>query len=147
MAMNEIFAPNGPRNKMSVKAGGSDTKIDPGTPLKVGGFVGVAQTGLESEDGGYSGIVNSNAPGNVTMWNGFVSRLSVDVGAEGVKFGDVVYAVTDSDSIVVGLEAGNVAPTTGSFPFGLAREDAATGTVDLAVEVFEYSGAEVASQS
>lgn len=139
MAKNEIIAPNGPTNKMSLPAGSADTvaALKAGSPVVCGVLCGVTQTDLESVDGGATGIVNSNAPGNVTVWNGGVWRLPVKTETTAGKIGDQVYAVKTADKIQVTLVTKSAA---GAVPFGVLREPNAVGTANVAVQVFEYAG-------
>lgn len=141
MAKNEIIAPNGPTDKMSLPAGSADTTTDlvAGSPVKCGALVGTTQTSLETADGGATGVVNSNAPGNVTVWSQGVWRHKVDVKTTAGKIGDVVYAKTTTNKIQVTLQVNGT--VTGFFPFGVLREAAAVGDgQSLAVQVFQYAG-------
>jgi len=134
MSTNEIFPPNGPNNKMSLPVEGT---VVSGDPIVVGSICGVAQTTKEASDGAATGIVNSNAPGNVTSWNGGVWRLPVDVAAD-AEIGDTVYAtVTANQSkVALGTDAAE-----GAFPFGVLYESAAEGDdQQLGVRVFEFVG-------
>lgn len=135
MAKNEIFPPNGPDNKMSLPVTGD---VKSGDPVKVGAIVGVAQTDKQSVDGGDNGVINSNAPGNVTVWNEGVWRLPVTVSGGSAGIGDVVYAKTIANSSKVDLQN---AAGTGNFPFGVLYEAVASnGVKELGVRVFRYAG-------
>lgn len=139
MAKNEIIAPNGPTDKMSLPAGSADTTaaLVAGPPVVCGLLCGVTQTDLEDKDGGATGIVNSNAPGNVTVWQQGVWRLPVKTETTAGKIGDVVYAVKTSNKIQVTLVTKSA---TGVVPFGVLREANPIGTANVAVQVFQYAG-------
>lgn len=141
MSKNEIFAPNGPNNKMSLPVESKkNSEVVSGSPVKVGVIVGVAQTSFEDKDGGTTGVVNSNAPGNVTVWNGGVWRLPVKLNSSGA-IGDVVHAAASNGTSLVKLSDTAV----GGFPFGVLREASGSGTdLPLAVAVYETTAAAVA---
>ena len=138
MSTNEIFPPNGPNNKMSLPVEGA---VVSGDPVVVGDICGVAQTPKEASDGAAPGVVNSNAPGNVTVWNGGVWRLPVDLAAAG-EIGDTVYATLTAGQSKVALSDDGV--TVGNVPFGVLYEASASGNdLALGVRVFEFIGAAV----
>src|SRR5690606_1295515 len=105
--------PNGPHNKMSLPCSThSSAPLVPGSPVKVGGLIGVAQTGIHTDDANLE-VINSNAPGNVTVWNSGTWRLPVYVTTGAGAVGDPVYAkVLNASSSVVGLTT-DVADDTG----------------------------------
>lgn len=138
MAKNEIIAPNGPSDKMSLPVAGT---VVAGDPVIVGVICGVAQTSKETEDGGTTGVVNSNAPGNVTVWNNGIWRLPVDLAGAGA-IGDPVYATITGGASKVALSDDDA--TVGNVMFGVLMEAHAAGNdLPLAVAVFKYAGAPV----
>lgn len=149
MSKNEIFAPNGPHNKMSLPVTSSATAgktVVAGSPVKVGNIVGVAQTAYEAADGATTGVVNSNAPGHVTVWNGGTWRLdSVAVPTGAGTVGATVYGKEQTGTSVVILVIGTPATGNGGagdyYPFGTLYEPAADGATSLAVRVNELAGA------
>lgn len=150
MATNEIFAPNGPHNKMSLPvtskadAGSALNEVKSGRPVMVGAIVGVAQTTFEATDGAATGIVNSNAPGNVTVWNGGTWYLDTSVEAKTAVVGSVVYAKAQSGTSVVTLITGTPATANGGngdvYPFGTLYIASTAGDKRLAVRVNEQAG-------
>lgn len=140
MSTNEIFPPNGPDNKMSLPVEGT---VVSGDPVVVGTICGVAQTTKEATDGAATGVVNSNAPGNVTVWNGGVWRLPVTLAAD-AAIGDVVYATLTAGASKVALSDDDA--TEGNVPFGVLYEASASGAdLPLGVRVFKYAGEAVAA--
>ena len=147
MSMNEIFAPNGPHNKMSLPVTDTADSTAPndfraakvGRPVMVNGIVGVLQTAVETEDGATTGVVNSNAPGHATVWNEGTWRLPVDTTTTAPTIGGIVYARVQSNTDVVKLYSKD---KVHGFPFGVFMEAAPAGATvkDLAVRVFQYAG-------
>lgn len=103
MAKNEVFHP-GTELKMSLPCTThASAPLVPGSPVKVGGLIGVAQTGIHTDDADLD-IINSNAPGNVTVWAGGVWNLDTYVKTGTGSVGTPVYAkVINAGSSVVGL--------------------------------------------
>lgn len=103
MAKNEVFHP-GTELKMSLPCSThAAAPLVSGSPVKVGGLIGVAQTGIHTDDADLD-IINSNAPGNVTVWAGGVWNLTTYVKTGTGAVGDPVYAkVINAGSSVVGL--------------------------------------------
>lgn len=103
MAKNEVFHP-GTELKMSlpVKSTATNTVVS-GSPVQVGGLIGVAQVDAHAADADLE-IINSNAPGNVTVWAGGMWHLPVYVKTGSGAVGDPVYAkVLNANSSLVGL--------------------------------------------
>lgn len=151
MAKNQVIDPRADF-ALSWPTGSSDT-ADPSTgliagkPVMQGELVGVTITAKEAADGGHTGTVNSNAPGNVSVWSGGLWRLPVDVTSTAGKFGAPVYAVPTANKAEVALKV-TPSPTTGAGwrRFGALVEPAAAGNGQkLIVKVDNFAGPEVVS--
>ena len=142
MSMNEIFAPNGPHNKMSLPiatTGTSTAQAKVGRPVVVGSIPGVLQTDYETENGGATGVVNSNAPGHCTVWNGGTWWLDLTTAATGNngKVGAEVYATAQSNSSVVQLKLVKPSSTQHYWVFGTLMYPVANSETRAAVRVNE----------
>lgn len=152
MAVNEIFPPNGPHNKMSLPvADKADTgsnlyKAVAGRVVKVGDLIGVLQTDKEAKDGDATGVINSNAPGNCTVWNSGTWHLDSNVAAPsgGADVGSVVYgkeqAGTDVLVPVVGTPGSSNGGSGDYYPIGTLYVAAKASDKRFAVRLNETAG-------
>jgi hypothetical protein len=137
MALNEIFPENGPADVYSL--GPTTGTVNTGDPVKIGSLVGVAQTTSEATDGAATGLINSNAPGYITVKLDGVHRLSVTVTGT-AKIGDSVLAAVSGSNTAVTLTVG--ATATGKFLFGILMEPSSAGSnLKLAVKPVRITGA------
>lgn len=144
MAKNQVIDPRDDF-ALSWPIGSADaTDLPAGTPVMAGDMVGVTLTTAETKDGGATGVVNSNAPGNVTVWSGGLWRLPVKVVSTAGVFGATVYAVPTSDKIAVTLQVtANPTKDAGWRPYGVLIEPSGTtsaSTADLVVKVRDFAG-------
>lgn len=146
MSMNEVFPPNGPHNKMSLPVTThTSAPLVSGSPVMVGGLIGVAQTAIHTDDASLD-VINSNAPGHVTVWSAGTWRLSTYVQTSKGGVGTPVYAkVINAGSSVVALttdaaDATGVGKTTTLF--GHIYEPVVGGNAaqDVAVRVLDVAG-------